>query len=107
MKLDITTQRLIAAAVEKAVAEVLTGNDEIWVRGKDLGKWFACFNQNWLKKNGTALPRKVFKIIDKNGVEHETDPVYPKNQIQRMMQDGSFVTLKVGEGRCEVIKVLE
>lgn len=92
--MDPILKREIVAVVRHAMTEALEGADEKWLTGTQLREQFACFTPSWLKTYGHTLPRTQAVVCDKDGVEHRTGWIYPKNKIQRLVRTGEIKMLK-------------
>lgn len=93
MKLDNETKSAIVYAVDAAVREAMSQFGEEYVSGKELGKRFNMFTQNWLKLYGHLLPRTRAEVTDTDGVTHVTGWCYPVNKIGSMIANGEIKRL--------------
>lgn len=91
--MDRLLRAQIAAAVKDSVREVLEGNDEVWLSSEQLSEQFAMFSKGWLKAYGWKLPRTQAVVTDEDGEVHRSGWAYPRNRIQRMIQEGSIMNL--------------
>ena len=93
MKLDNETKSAIVYAVDAAVREAMSKFGEEYVSGKELGKRFHMFTQNWLKLYGHLLPRTRAEVTEASGEVHTTGWCYPVNKIGRMIETGEIKRL--------------
>jgi len=84
----------IMATVRRAMQDLLEESMEVWLSGDELCKQFQMFTPSWLKRYGCRLPRTRAVVTDANGQEHATGWAYPRNKIQRMINDNSIKQLK-------------
>ena len=88
----------ISAILTRCLHDLRDENEEVWLSKDEFLKQFQMFNEDWLKRNGEALPRTQALVTDKDGEQHGTRWAYPRNKIQAMIRDGRIKQLDLRGG---------
>ena len=83
----------IRGTLTRCLHELRDDNEEVWLSKDEFLKQFGMFTEEWLKRYGATLGRTQAVVIDKDGKAHGTRWAYPRNKIQRMINDGSIKQL--------------
>jgi hypothetical protein len=84
----------ICNEVAKSIRQALEGANEVWLTGEELTCQFGMFTKSWLKTYGHTLPRTQAVVTKEDGSTHRTGWCYPRNKIQRMINEGKMAELK-------------
>lgn len=80
--MDRVLREEIIKEVRRATLEAMEVYNEKWLSAKELCEQFQMITPDWLKRNGERLPNRTVPGSNRRG--------YPKNQIARMVADGSI-----------------
>ena len=80
-------EQKLAATVRRAIEEKSEMYEEVWLTEKQLLAQFGMFTHDWLKHYGHTLKPSRAIVVDENGVEHRSGLAYPRNRIQRMIDN--------------------
>ena len=98
IRIDSQTRSMVLECVRQVLREELENRidyDEVWLDEKELCKQFQMFSPSFLKRHGHILPRTQVVFTDKDGGVHNTQGfAYPRNQIQRMIQNNEIKMVK-------------
>lgn len=94
MAVDKNLRIDIMCTVRDAMRHVMEESEEVWLTESQMLKQFQMFTPSWLRRYGPLLPRTRAVVTDANGQEHMTGWAYPRNKIQRMINDNSIKQLK-------------
>ena len=98
-KLDKEIKREIARYAKQCISEaaesVAEFYEERWITEKELKAQFCCFSPSWLRNYGHLLPRTRAIVTDEDGVQHMTGWIYPRNQIQHLIQGNGIKNLQM------------
>ena len=93
--MDKKTSIELANVVRAALRQTVELYEEKWLSADQLCEQFSFFTRSWLKRFGSTLPRTQIVVRDQNGEEHKSGWAYPRNEIQKMIQDGRSQNLRV------------
>lgn len=83
----------VAAVVRDAIKNALEGSTEVWLTAEQVSEQFGMFSKGWLKTEGWRLPRTRAQWTDDDGTVHRTCWTYPRNRLQRMIEEGNIDNL--------------
>lgn len=96
MTLDKITRMAIASAVTKAVKEANEVYEEQWLTSDQLSERVGVFTKEWIKKNGSMLPRERVCFTNADGnIVQSSRWMYPVKKILRLLHEGEFRMMKV------------
>lgn len=93
--MDRALRAEICNDVSKAIRLALEGANEVWLTGEELTKQFGMFTRSWIRTYGHTLPRTQAVVTTADGKQHTTGWAYPRNKIQRMIQENKIKDLRI------------